>query len=941
MRTHVHQPHTRKTKSLLRAILAPLLLLSLATSGITLAEGSTPILQQAKQALAKKDPRTAKIHLRNLLKKTPSNVAARTLLGSIYYAEKNYGGAAKELQIAIRLGAEDPNTLLLLAQSLLKQGNLEEVIDKIQVPDGASRPFAARVLAVRAQALVMSGKPEKAEAMFHEALELDPQAIDAITGLARFELTRKHLEPALKQAEQAIAIDPDDLQAWLIRAEAQQGLGRVAEARQAYERSLELAPDHPSALIGLATLDLQDGDVEAAKKRIDRTVEVAPHRIAGHYLQALMAYQEQDYDRAADILGNILMGTREHLPSQLLLGTIRYRQGQLEQARDRLSLFVTRVPGNPNARKLLAATLMKLRQADKAIEILTPIADASPDDPQILALLGSAHVQNGDTERGTELLSRAAELAPEAPAIRTQLALTQLASGNTEAAIIELQTAADLGMSQADFLLVITHIRQKEYDQAIATSKKLIEKMSDNPAPYNLLGAALAGKGDDEGARKAFAQALAMNPDATASRFNVARMDLRAGQREEAITNLDIILAKHPGHLGSATTRAGLAIQDGEQDQAQALLVAAYESHRDSVRAGLVLSRFYLQTKKPLDALRITREVSNKHGDNAAVQRVLGMALAATGDQQGARDAFRKVVAANPDSIADRQRLAITELGTGKLRSAEKNLRPVVAAKPDNLQLTATLAALHIQLKHYTDAMTLATRLQQEAPDSAIGYRLVGDIIAATGDPKDAVPLYRQAIAKNPSADNYRRLYYLQAASDPLNATATAKEWLELAPKDPAPALILAGEAERRKDSDTALRYYQKVISNHPDQVIALNNAAWLLMKIDGETALKYAKRASELAPDNNSISDTYGMILLQQSRPEKALIMLQRAAAKDLKRSEFGYHAALALYALGRRDDAITRLGYVLRKNQDFGERAEAEQTLKTWETELEAKQR
>jgi len=941
MRTTVHQAHTRKTKPLLRAILTPLLLLSLASPVISQAEDSTQILQQAKQALAQKDPRTAKIHLRNLLKKAPSDTAARTLLGNIYFAEKNYGGAAKELQIAIRLGAEDPNTLMLLAQSLLKQGNLEEVIDKIQVPEGASKSFTARILAVRAQALVMSGQAEKAEAMFREARTLDPRATAAITGLARFELTRKHLEPALKLAEEAIAIDPDDLQAWLIRAEAQQGLSRFPEARQAYERTLELAPNHPSALLGLATLDLKDGDLETAKERIDLTVKLAPNRIAGHYLQALMAYQEQDYDRAADILGNILLGTREHLPSQLLLGTIRYRQGQLEQARDRLSLFVTRVPDNRNARKLLAATLMKLRQADKAVEILTPIARATPDDPQILALLGSAHVQNGDIQQGSELLTRAAKLAPEAPAIRTQLALTQLAGGQTEAAIAELRTAADLGMSQADFLLIITHIRQKEYDRAIANSKKLIEKMPDNPAPYNLLGAALAGKGENDNARKAFAQALSINPEATASRFNVARMDLRAGQREQAITNLDIILAKHPGHLGSATTRAGLAVQDNDQDKAQALLIAAYEANRNSARAGLVLSRFYLQTKKPLDALRIARELSNTQAENIAVQRVLGMALSATGDQQGAREAFRKVVAKNPDSIDDRQRLAITELQTGKFRSAEENLRPVVAAKPDNLQLTATLAALHIELKHYTDAKTLATRLQKEAPDSAIGYRLAGDIIAATGDPKDAVPVYRQAIAKQPSADNYRRLYFLQAGSDPASATATAREWLTLSPKDPAPALILAAEAERRKDSDTALRYYQQIIANHPDQVVALNNAAWLLMETDGKTALAYAKRANELAPDNNSITDTYGMILLQQDKPEKALIMLQRAAAKDLKRPEFGYHAALALYALGRRDDAITRLGYVLGKDTEFGERAEAEQTLEVWEAELEAGQK
>ena len=74
--------------------------LTLLTPSAVTAQAADPLLEQARQALRDKDVRTAGIHLKNLLRESPSNVDARTLLGQIRFAQRDYPGAAFPLHPA-------------------------------------------------------------------------------------------------------------------------------------------------------------------------------------------------------------------------------------------------------------------------------------------------------------------------------------------------------------------------------------------------------------------------------------------------------------------------------------------------------------------------------------------------------------------------------------------------------------------------------------------------------------------------------------------------------------------------------------------------------------------------------------------------------------------------------------------------------------------------
>ena len=933
MTTHTLLPTLTRPEKSWGPAAALLLTIVFACPVAIAADSPAPLLTKAQQALNQHDPRRAKIHLKNLLKKQPSNVEARTLLGTIYFFEKDYAGAAKELKIAIRLGSENPDLLLMLSRAYLEQGEVDDILEQITIPKGASDKFAASVISVRGQAFGMKGDGEQAQSLFEEAHALDPEAADPIAGLAQIMLAQQRLDEALDLAGQAITRQDNNQQAWLVKAEALRLQKQFDPAAKAYDKVLELTPTHIGARVGRATLAIRKADFSSAEKDIDKALEISPNYLPARYLKALMAYQKKDLEGAATILQTLLLHHNEHLPSQLLLGTILYQQQRYEQAKEYLSSYTQRAPNQLNAKKMLASLLIKTNDAPAAIELLTPFIQDHTSDPQLLSLAGTAYTRSGNTDKGEQLLAKAAELAPGTAAIHTQLALSQLVGGNTDAAVGQLETAAELGMPQADFLLVLTYIKQKQHDKAVQTAQALIDKLPDNPSPYNLLGAALAGKGDLDGATRAFAKAQQIAPDKTAARFNLAKIDLRNGKRKQAIERLDALLAQHPDHLGSATTRAGLALQDGDQALAGKILTQAYERNRDSIKAGLVLARYFQQTKQPMDALRVARELSTNHPKSTQAKRALANALSATGDQRGAAQAYRAVLQQQPDSLTDRLQLALIQLQTKRAQKAAANLQQILDKAPDNYPAMAAMASAQTQLKHYSKATALARQLQQQLPDAAIGYRLEADIIAAIGNPQDAAALYQQAVDKNPSQQNYQRLIAVLAKGNAAALEQALTAWLKQHPSDIRPAMRLAANAERRGDAKAALKYYQHVIQNHPKQPSALNNAAWLLMQSNDRSAVDLAARAYQIAPDNLNIADTYGMVLVNMGDPEKGLSILQRTASRAPHKPDFSYHVALGLYQVGRHRDAIKRLRRILGKSDVFNEREAAEKTLKSWQ--------
>jgi tetratricopeptide (TPR) repeat protein len=159
----------------------------------------------------------------------------------------------------------------------------------------------------------------------------------------------------------------------------------------------------------------------------------------------------------------------------------------------------------------------------------------------------------------------------------------------------------------------------------------------------------------------------------------------------------------------------------------------------------------------------------------------------------------------------------------------------------------------------------------------------------------------------------------LVAAGKTAEADAWSKKWIAENPKDVTMRLYLGGRELAAKNLRASAAHYQAVIGIEPNDTVALNNLAWIGGQLNDPNALDYAARAVRLEPNNASVLDTYGMLLVKKGDADKGLPFLERARKLDPARNELRLNYAKALIKAGKKDDARKELEALQAVEDDF----------------------
>lgn len=199
-------------------------------------------------------------------------------------------------------------------------------------------------------------------------------------------------------------------------------------------------------------------------------------------------------------------------------------------------------------------------------------------------------------------------------------------------------------------------------DAPRAALRELLEAERLNPSDprvHNLLGLAYDALNRLELADRHFSKALALKPDFSEARNNLAVVLLKQGQYAAAIDHLERILADllYPTphlaacNLGWAYHRIG---RQDKAEQAYRLALSHYEggAARDQtfIRALVGLGRVLLAQNRAEEAIAPLQTAAGLVPDRVEIQFELGRAYAAVGDRDNARHALGKVIELAPDS---------------------------------------------------------------------------------------------------------------------------------------------------------------------------------------------------------------------------------------------------------------------------------------------------
>ena len=111
---------------------------------------------------------------------------------------------------------------------------------------------------------------------------------------------------------------------------------------------------------------------------------------------------------------------------------------------------------------------------------------------------------------------------------------------------------------------------------------------------------------------------------------------------------------------------------------------------------------------------------------------------------------------------------------------------------------------------------------------------------------------------------------------------------------------------------------------------MVLNNLAWAAMETKDPGALGYAEKAYALAPQNASVLDTYGWLLLQKGDVKRSVEILTAAVERAPKQPDMRLHLAKALIAVPDKAAARKEIETLFTLEVGAEQRAEAQELLK-----------
>ena len=147
---------------------------------------------------------------------------------------------------------------------------------------------------------------------------------------------------------------------------------------------------------------------------------------------------------------------------------------------------------------------------------------------------------------------------------------------------------------------------------------------------------------------------------------------------------------------------------------------------------------------------RAAAAAERRGGPVRDIHFALGRAHMALGAPAAALPAFRRMLAAAPGDVAAALAVASAAVGSGDAPGAEGVLREALRTHPDAAGLWANLAVALSAQRRVDEAFASAERAVRMAPDSIAACQVLAAAAVESGRPAEAIPACRAALARRP-----------------------------------------------------------------------------------------------------------------------------------------------------------------------------------------------
>lgn len=855
------------------------LLLVVSISSACSLNGDDKLLARARANLEAGEYQSALIDARKVVDSRPGNLPAQLLLVDILTSSGDLPSAKVQLDQAVAAGAAPEETTARRLELLLESSDSATARKTLEADRSLGE---SRRAILEGRLLLLEQRPSEAQAVFERVIAKDPASIEARLGVVEALGNQGNLDSARQAVRLLLESTPASGRGWLLKGQIEARSGDFRQATGDFTRAIEHSRGMTRVqrvrahVVRLECL-LNTGQLDQAKASLQPLEAVASGAPIVSLMRARVALAAGDSKTAVTELRSFTRALPQQVSGRLMMISALMEQGNTEQAFAEAARVRAEFPDLDEPRVALASVQLRMGRIADAEETLQPLLKMTPPNPEATLMLAEVHARSGNVAAGIALLEQASAEQPENTGLKLQLASAYLSSGDAQRAKEVIEGVQDpLYAAERDRLHLIT---TAALQGPAAVAREVEAVVANHPEAAELMTIAAdyaASLGDTDQARAYLQRALRARPLDTLLVHRLARLELSAGRFAEAEALTKSALEKAPNDSTLLVLMANIAAQRG--GDADGWLNRARVADPSSLNVSLALARRAALRGNSAEARTILTNLVNAAPGNPAALAALAELVAGQGQSAEALRQLRDAARQHPDSPLIQLATARVQITAKDDVGARASLRNALKLSPGWMPATTLLAGVEVRVGNVPAALAVVREARSVHPaDSALDM-LEGEILLAGGQPSQAARAFASSYRRKPAAAAAIRALYAKRRAREMNPEAELRDWVERTPVDAGARRLLADYFLASGRREAAIEQLEQVIAARPNDAGALNNLAWLYQEKRDDRAEATARKAYGLAPEAAQVADTLGWILVQNSKVDEGIKVLDRA---------------------------------------------------------------
>ncbi|MDP2715844.1 XrtA/PEP-CTERM system TPR-repeat protein PrsT [Rheinheimera sp.] len=865
----------------------------------------------------------AVIELKSAILQMPDNADYRLTLGKLYLQIGDAVSAEKELSRALSLGANAESLALPLVRAFYLSENYQKILSFADDHQALEAPTKNYIQLYTGLSEIELSGIDSAIGIFDSLLLAEQNDIKAFSE-AMLSMHARRYDNAQVKLQQITADSPVYFEALLMDAHSTLILAQPEDALKKLHIYLEHMPNALKVRLLTAQTLVQQNELVAAEKHLQLLLKVVPEHGLTNYLQAVVEYDKKNYQTAKEHSDKAISAKLNTVQNRVLAGLINYQLGLEAQALNHLSAISQYLPQLPEVNRLYSVLKLKSGEASEAADSLAD-TKFTAQDLNLVTTTAMALLRAGNSSAAEELISKYEQqiVSEDADNLHTLGRLKLSITGQEAAGIASLEQALRLDPSHHHTRLILAgnYIRLRQFDKATQLADEWLKEDNTRAAGYNLKALVYLIQQDFDSGKTMLESAISADANNVFTHFMLAAVAQKEGETDKAEAYLLKAIDTQPDYQPALASYYASQNRKGTPDTAIALIEKSQKAYPDNLQLRLLLANIYQSNQRSGEVISLLEPLADTQ--QTLIPAFYSLMIDAYLTQRQEEPALNLAQRwFNDDNKSLKAALTYASLLSTANRSNE-SIRVVDNALKFHTNHPALLKVKMLTQadeKDYAGAMATYAQLPPESAGSAEMLFHKGRIQLLDGQLTPGRTTLLSSYNLTPSATT--AIAIAEAYSKDVSyrkAVTFIEEHIEKHGENRALRTFYANLL-MQDDISKALAIYQQLTSEQPDNIISLNNYAWLLLQTGkAEEALVYAERAVKLNARQPDILDTYGKILLALGKYSEAKQQFEQSLALRPKNAEVQLNYAELLIKTAQYGQAKSLLTTISSDNPEL----------------------